>query len=317
MSDGITINPSTGVSEAVSVAFDDAGASGKVQVVKLAVSADGSAVVLPSDATYGLDVDVTRLPGTVAADITTVAGKDFATQTTLAALLAKLTADQATQTTLAAVLAKVSADPATQTTLAALQTGEAAVLAKLTSDPSTASAQTSQSTKLDTLHTDLAAVLAKIITAPATEATLATTNTNLGADGASPPAITGTGIRGWLRAIYEKVNGTLSVSGPLTDTQLRVSAPTVDLAVSVPLAITDAATATALRYVGVSVAETAGALAKVRVRNATVAGVILDTITLQANESVSYTYPRGRSAASGIIYVQVVSGTVEGSVFTV
>lgn len=90
MSDGITINPSTGVSEAVSVAFDDAGSSGKVQVVKLAISADGSAVVLPSDATYGLDVDVTRLPGTVADDLTTVAGKDFATQTTLAGIATAL-----------------------------------------------------------------------------------------------------------------------------------------------------------------------------------------------------------------------------------
>jgi hypothetical protein len=61
--------------------------------------------------------------------LTTLGGKDFATQTTLAAILVKL-ADPATQTTLAAVLAKLSADPATQTTLAA-------VLAKLSADPAT------------------------------------------------------------------------------------------------------------------------------------------------------------------------------------
>jgi hypothetical protein len=93
-----------------------------------------------------------------------------ATQTTLAAVLAKLSADPATQTTLAAVLAKLSSDPATQTTLAA-------VLAKLSGDPSTGAKQDTQAGKLDTLiakdyatQTTLAAVLAKIIAAPATEA---------------------------------------------------------------------------------------------------------------------------------------------------
>jgi hypothetical protein len=47
----------------------------------------------------------------------------------------------------------------------------------------------------------------------ATEATLAAANTNLGTDGAAPPAITGTGIRGWLRAIYEKLTGSIAVTG--------------------------------------------------------------------------------------------------------
>lgn len=75
-----------------------------------------------------------------------------ATQTTLAAVLAKLTADPATQTTLAAILAKLVAGPATEAT-------SAAILAKLIAAPST--------------EATLAAVLAKIIAAPATEATLA------------------------------------------------------------------------------------------------------------------------------------------------
>lgn len=130
MADNVTLNPGTGVSEATVVAFDDCGAAGKAQIIKLAVSADGSATVLPADATNGVYVDVKRLPGTVAADITAVAGKDFATQTTLAAILAKIIATPATEATLASVLAKLSADPATQTTLAA-------VLAKLTADPAT------------------------------------------------------------------------------------------------------------------------------------------------------------------------------------
>lgn len=40
--------------------------------------------------------------------------------------------------------------------------------------------------------------------------------TSLGADGSSPPTISGTGVRGWLRGIYEKLAGTLTVSGTVT-----------------------------------------------------------------------------------------------------
>jgi len=46
----------------------------------------------------------------------------------------------------------------------------------------------------------------------ATEASLSSANANLGTDGASAPAIAGTGIRGWLRAIFETVAGTLAVN---------------------------------------------------------------------------------------------------------
>lgn len=62
MADNVTL-PGTGDV----VAADDAGAGGKVQIVKLAISADGSATVIPADATNGIDVDVTRvIPGTTA-----------------------------------------------------------------------------------------------------------------------------------------------------------------------------------------------------------------------------------------------------------
>ncbi|HEX6215264.1 MAG TPA: hypothetical protein VFZ38_10620 [Vicinamibacterales bacterium] len=36
--------------------------------------------------------------------------------------------------------------------------------------------------------------------------------TSLGTDGATPPAITGTGVRGWLRAIYERLLATLTIA---------------------------------------------------------------------------------------------------------
>lgn len=105
MADGVAITAGAGTT----VATDDAGAAGHIQIIKLAVSADGSAVLIPGDAANGLDVDVTRLPGTVAADIASIAAEDFATQTTLAAVLAKISADPATQTTLAAILTDLQA----------------------------------------------------------------------------------------------------------------------------------------------------------------------------------------------------------------
>lgn len=56
---------------------------------------------------------------------------------------------------------------------------------------------------------------------------------SIGGDGPTPPTIAGTGVRGWLRGIYERLGDTLTVSGtvnantgltqPLTDAQLRAS----------------------------------------------------------------------------------------------
>lgn len=49
MADGVNL-PLTGAGDATSkVATDDAGASGHIQLVKLAVAADGSAVLIPAD----------------------------------------------------------------------------------------------------------------------------------------------------------------------------------------------------------------------------------------------------------------------------
>lgn len=262
-------------------------AAEKVQRVLLAFrTADFTAVDLPGDLAFGLDVDVTRLPA-VALDAATLAALENTTVT-----VANPATGGSTETTLAAVLAKLTADPATQTTLAA--------------------------------------VLAKIPAAPAADGTDITTPTAMPAGGA--------GIRGWLSAIWTKLNGSLAVTGPATDAQLRLTPlpvsgsvslgaaipagtnaiGTVDLAAATPTAILDAATATATKYIGITVRETSNAAtAVVRIRNSGAGGTILDTITLVANESVSYTYPRGRAAASGTVYIQVVSGTVEGSVFTV
>ena len=62
MADGLTLNAGAG---GATLATDDAGAAGHIQLVKLAIATDGSAVVIPAEETNGLDVDVTRvIPGT-------------------------------------------------------------------------------------------------------------------------------------------------------------------------------------------------------------------------------------------------------------
>lgn len=66
---------------------DEHATRGHMPVAKLAVSADGDATIIPGDATYGLDVDVTRVQGivavsgTVTADTGTPSGASTATVT--------------------------------------------------------------------------------------------------------------------------------------------------------------------------------------------------------------------------------------------
>jgi hypothetical protein len=62
MADGVSISAGVGTT----VLTDDTGAGGHAQVVKLAISTDGSGTLIPADATNGIDVDVTRLPSLVA-----------------------------------------------------------------------------------------------------------------------------------------------------------------------------------------------------------------------------------------------------------
>jgi hypothetical protein len=57
MADNVAITAGAGPS----IATDDAGAGGHVQVVKLAISTDGSATYIPASSTLGLLVEVSRL----------------------------------------------------------------------------------------------------------------------------------------------------------------------------------------------------------------------------------------------------------------
>jgi len=105
-------------------------------------------------------------------------------------------------------------------------------------------------------------------------------------------------------ALYVRTNGTDTLA--------------VDTTPATATAFSDTGTVGSVtKYRGISVANSStSARAQVRVRNNTVAGTILDTITLGPGESVSYTYPAGRTVASGTLYMQLVSGAVEGSVYT-
>lgn len=72
-------------------------------------------------------------------------------------------------------------------------------------------------------------------------------------------------------------------------------------------------TAVPCRYQGFTIAETAGATAQVRIRNGGATGTILENITLLANQSADDFYDIGIVAPLGI-YVEIVSGTVAGSI---
>jgi hypothetical protein len=70
-----------------------------------------------------------------------------------------------------------------------------------------------------------------------------------------------------------------------------------------------------LIYMGITVRETGGATAVVRIRAGTSTGVILDTISLAANDSVTTWYgPQGKMCNGGL-FEDFVSGAYEGSVF--
>jgi hypothetical protein len=148
------------------------------------------------DPDVGLAAVVTALGGTLA----------------ISASALPLPAGAATQTTLAALLAKIIAAPATEAKqdagntalgLLATQTTAAAILAKLSADPAT--------------QTTLAAVLAKMIAAPATEAKQ---DTNTAA-----VALVGTRAHG-TPAARVAVAGTTAYSTAITATEVLLHAST-------------------------------------------------------------------------------------------
>lgn len=116
----------------------------------------------------------------------------------LASILVKMAASPALDASVQAVLAKLPATPATNTPVVS---GSVSVSNLPATQPvSAASLPLPTGAALDS---SLASILAKQPAAPALD----------GTDGAAPAVIPGTGIRGWLRSIFDKLNGTLAVSG--------------------------------------------------------------------------------------------------------
>jgi hypothetical protein len=87
---------------------------------------------------------------------------------------------------------------------------------------------------------------------------------------------------------------------------------------AIPVALTgsdQAVRTTHGTYCGFTIRETAGSTAVVRIYDhaSAASGTIIDTIGLAANESAREFYPNGIRVSNGI-YVDIVSGAVEGSV---
>ena len=61
-----------------------------------------------------------------------------------------------------------------------------------------------------------------------------------------------------------------------------------------------------------SLAETASSTAAVRLRKASVSGTIVMRVNLAADESVYYEFEEGKAFEGGV-YVEVISGTIEGT----
>lgn len=222
----------------------------KLEAIRAAITGTPSVSVSNLPATQAISAAALPLPtgaALEAGNLGTIAAKDFATQVTLAAVLAKLTADPATQTTLAAVLAKIIAAPATETKQDTGNTSLAAILAKIIAAPATEATLALIKAKTDNLTADpatqttLAAVLAKIVAAPALEsghlATIDTSTAKIPAQGqalaASSMPVVLTAIQVAALTPPSAITGFLTESDFDTKTgSLTETAPATDIASS-------------------------------------------------------------------------------------
>lgn len=114
---------------------------------------------------------------------------------------------------------------------------------------------------------------------------------------------------------------TQPVSGPLTDTQLRASAVGIDITAASKTQLPSASGGVIegpYKFHGMSVRETSGTTPAVfRLKDGTTnSGGLFDTVSLAAGESLREWYaPIGKNVTTGIYY-ELVSGAVEGVIFT-
>jgi hypothetical protein len=124
MADGVAITAGSGTT----ILTDDTGAGGHAQVVKLAISADGSGTPIPADATNGIDVDPTRHPPVI-----TGSGSHTGTTSTTLTLNGEAnTAFQLTGTWSATVVFEASIDNSNWSTIYAYKAGDAQITQAVT-----------------------------------------------------------------------------------------------------------------------------------------------------------------------------------------
>jgi hypothetical protein len=80
VADGVAITAGSGTT----IATDDTGGTGHVQIIKLAISTDGSITFIPADTANGLDVDVTRIQAALPAGTNNIGDVDVLTLPALA-----------------------------------------------------------------------------------------------------------------------------------------------------------------------------------------------------------------------------------------
>lgn len=213
-------------------------------------------VAIASGQIVGLDaatlaaLEAITVSGTVALDAATLAALESVTVAGTVALdsatLAALESITATISGTVAVAGTVALDGPTLAALETIQVGNFPATQPV-SGPLTDAQLRAAAVPVSGPLTDaqLRAAAVGISAASLPLPTGAATDASLGTDGATPPVIAGTGVRGWLRAIYDRLvagigrtwtlgsgtdsvtivpSGTQAVSGPLTDTQLRATA---------------------------------------------------------------------------------------------
>jgi hypothetical protein len=263
MADGTTLSTNVGVGD--KIATDDLGATGKAQWVKLMDGTDGSAAVIPGDATNGLRVDVNNA---AVADGGTLPAKGVQIGGTDGSVFQVMSTDNAGRP-------NVNVNGTVPVSIAATQAVNAAQVAGTTTD--TNSGVKSAGTQRVVLATDqpqltnALKVDGSAVTQPVSGTVTATlgATTNAGATvktsdydtGAGTDTVTSFGIAlpasgGAVQGgtatnpvrtdptgtTTQPVSGTVTASGPLTDTQLRASAVPVSLAAAPSTAVTNAGT---------------------------------------------------------------------------
>jgi hypothetical protein len=263
MADGTTLSTNVGVGD--KIATDDLGATGKAQWVKLMDGTDGSAAVIPGDATNGLRVDVNNA---AVADGGTLPAKGVQIGGTDGSVFQVMSTDNAGRP-------NVNVNGTVPVSIAATQAVNAAQVAGTTTD--TNSGTKSAGTQRVVLATDqpqltnALKVDGSAVTQPVSGTVTATlgATTNAGATvktsdydtGAGTDTVTSFGIAlpasgGAVQGgtatnpvrtdptgtTTQPVSGTVTASGPLTDTQLRASAVPVSLAAAPSTAVTNAGT---------------------------------------------------------------------------